>query len=94
MKKYLCMLLIGTMLLGSSGCSPKTVDTGPTDGSQNVGTEVSGLTTAESKDEAQSGPGYPLGSLQPDCVVYMKNPDALLKCLKIRQCMSNTIIRN
>ena len=53
MKKYLCMLLIGTMLLGSSGCSPKTVDTGPTDGSQNVGTEVSGLTTAESKDEVQ-----------------------------------------
>lgn len=53
MKKYLCMLLIGAMLLGSSGCSPKTVDTGPTDGLQNVGTEVSGLTTAESKDEVQ-----------------------------------------
>ncbi len=37
------------------------------------------FTLAESKDEAQSGPGYPLGSLQPDCVVYMKNPDALSK---------------
>ena len=53
MKKYLCMLLIGTMLLGSSGCSPKTVETGPTDGSQNVSTKVSGLTTAESKGEGQ-----------------------------------------
>ena len=44
---------------------------------------VFGLTvfaSAESKDEAQSGPEYPLGSLQPDCVVYMKNPDELVFC--------------
>ncbi len=37
------------------------------------------FTSAESTDGAQSEPEYPLGSLLPDCAVYLKNPDALSK---------------
>lgn len=35
--------------------------------------------SAEPTDETQSEPKYSLGSLLPDCAIYLKNPDALSK---------------
>ena len=37
------------------------------------------FTSTESTNDTQSALEYPLGSLLPDCAVYLKNPDALSK---------------
>ena len=37
------------------------------------------ITFAESTDKAQSKLEYPLGSLLPDCAIYLKDPDAVSK---------------